>query len=150
MVTVKLSSRVRCCLLSEGERKQKWVKGLFLFCFFIKTESVQIYSVFLTVFQVICSFPLPPLQTGDIPGPCQRTLLHTLHFAHALQSFLFTVVKKQNKQELKKKKENLNFFHLSVLHFLFICTFKFMVTGFESSGSSPSSKRCIILNRIRS
>lgn len=80
--------------------KAKMGEGIiFVLFFFIKTESVQIYSVFLTVFQVICSFPLPPLQTGDIPGPCQRTLLHTLHFAHALQSFLFTVVKKQNKQE---------------------------------------------------
>ena len=32
----------------------------------------------------------------------------------------------------------------------FIDTFRFMVTGFESSGSSPSSKRCMILNRTRS
>ena len=32
----------------------------------------------------------------------------------------------------------------------FINTFRFMVTGFESSGSSPSSKRCMILNRTRS
>lgn len=33
---------------------------------------------------------------------------------------------------------------------IFIDTFKFMVTGSESSGSSPSSKRCMILNRTRS
>lgn len=150
MVTVKLSSRVRCCLLSEGERKQKWVKGLFLFCFFYKNWiSSDIFCVshrFPSYLQFSTSTSADwwhprSLSENAPPHPSLRPCLAELPVHRC---------KKNKINKSKKKNENLNFFHLSVLNFLFICTFKFMVTGFESSGSSPSSKRCIILNRIRS
>lgn len=48
------------------------------------------YIVSLTCDFAVCSLPLPPLQTGDIPGSCERTLLQHSHFPYAPQNFLFT------------------------------------------------------------
>lgn len=43
----------------------------------------------------IYGLPLPPLQTADVPGSCEKTLLQTSDFSQASKNFLLTQ-EKQN------------------------------------------------------
>lgn len=48
------------------------------------------WNFFLTCFFAVCCPPLPPLQSGHIPGSCERTLLQHFHFPYSLKNILVT------------------------------------------------------------
>lgn len=106
MVTVNGSPLDLLLLPSEKEkiRKSRCAKWRVVDINVRLWEYVS-WKLFLTCFRVICRPPLPSLQSGHVPGSCERTLLQHFHFPYSPQNILFT-------QDMTFKNNNADYFKM--------------------------------------